>query len=395
MSDETILKRWPVGDLECLLWAGKDPHLIYGAVLRDRRPIANTQLPAPDGQEHAERALAGMAAGLQKPRGPWLLDREPITDIIMVPFPGQLRGDEIERLPDRFKLAHDVVVIPIDAELRDAIHTACDPAGFETAGAIDLRGRPLYAFIRPNAPRENPYHWDSDQRLQMCVGLSRLVRPTSISLRYAVRLIGRFGGERYQLRPGPVRGFGAAAWTSTPAHDWLSPADFRRFRDVIAAFDANPFEAHSRVGRAFWYFEYAARTELVDIRWPLIATALETLLGTNRDPTTQRFIQRVPQLARVLGLPAISNARARRMWGLRSGLVHGQKHGGLGEKEFALYRAMEDVLREALLRAVVDPTCRARFQDDASVNAAFPIEAPAPKQATCPSCGATFPLGLS
>jgi len=373
-----------------VLWDGSDDALLNGGVKREAKALATVQVSAAEGQHRAERAVEAVADALRWPSGVWNLDAEPITDVIMAPCPAQIQCRDYERLNSAFNVAPGIVVIPVDDDLRDAVYGACDPPVSGTTFSVDLRGQPLYAFTRPDAPREHPRAFDPDQRLQMCVALSRLVRPTSLSLQYAVRLIGRLGAERHEVIPGPVRGFGAEAWTMAPEHDWLSPEDFGRLRELMSLFDANSFDARSRVARAFWYHEYAARTYMVDVRWPLVATALETLLGTNKDPTSQRFIQRVPQLATLLGLPELSNTGARRMRGMRSALVHGQKHGGLGEDDFALYRIMEGLLREALRRAVVDLDFRGLFADDASVSAAFPLKPVVRKPVSCPSCGQSF-----
>jgi hypothetical protein len=391
MPDDQILRMWEHTGLKCVLWRDSDA-VLKGAVIRSGEAIATVDVLSRLGQPEAERIVESLAATLREPRGPWLIDDEPVTDLVMAECPGQLRGDEMTRLERPFALARDLRVLPVSGTMAEVLYKACDPPGIGKGFSIDLRGRPLYAFARLNAPRKPLYKWDSDERLQICIGLSRLVRPTSLSLHYAVRVLGALGSDRYAVYPGPVRGFGAQAWTSTPERDWLSLDDFHALRELIAAWDAHPFERKSRLARAYWYHEYAGRTRLVDVRWSLVSTAIETLVGTSGDRSTQGFIRRVPLLAAAAGLPPISNTEARRMWGLRSALVHGEKYGGLAEEDLALYRRMEDVLRLTLRHALTDLDFRARFASPAAVDAAFPLPAPAPKTAICPQCAATFAL---
>ena|SRR6185437_3429430 len=61
-------------------------------------------------------------------------------------------------------------------------------------------------------------------------------------------LVEREGGLSAH-RPGPGREFGADAWTSTLEHDWLSDDDLRHLREMLAAFDADPFQTRVLVPR--------------------------------------------------------------------------------------------------------------------------------------------------
>jgi len=77
------------------------------------------------------------------------------------------------------------------------------------------------------------------------------------------------------------------------------------------------------------------------------------------------------------------------MWGIRSAISHGSKHGGLGEEDFAVYRRVEEILRVTLERAILDKTFRAIFASIESINATFPVDPPPKRDAKCPSCGTT------
>jgi hypothetical protein len=388
MATERIIDRWSCGTLNCCTWTDQDTGVINGGVSRAGEAIATIQVPRDAGETAARTAVDAIALTFQRPAGVFDVTYEPVTDLVMVPMPGQLRGEQPERIDRAIDLATDLSVIPVSTELRDMIYRACDPQGIGQAGLrIDLRGRPLYAFVRANMRHGS--EWDEGERLQLCIALSRLVRPTSAALGYAVRLIGRFPSDCYQIKPGPVRGSGARAWTPEPDRDWLSAADFAELRQLNAAWDVSPFERRSRSSAALWYFEYASRTELVDIRVQFITTAIETLIGTSGDRSTQQFKQRVPQLGASVGLD-VSNAEAGRMWSLRSKLVHGERHGGLSEQDLGCARLMEDLLRRVLRQAVADGKYRAQFADKDAVDAAFPLAAVSSRSVTCPSCSHVF-----
>jgi hypothetical protein len=303
-------------------------------------------------------------------------DSTPVADIAMALSPNA-RMPEDERITAPVAILDDVEVLPGDWELFRALTAACDPPGANRGMSADLR-RPLYSFVRTNAPRDPMHHWDSDDRLQLVITLSRLVRPTSIGFLYATRLIGQFGSSRYKLIPGPVRGFGAHAWVADPARDWLSRTDLDRLRELAHVFFAEPFAPKSRLQSALWYFEYAARTQLVDVRWLFVATAFESLLSTDSSQSTRHFTKRIPVVAENLGV-VCSPADARRMWALRSAISHGSKQGGLSADDIAVFSRVEDLLRAVLERAVIDKDYRKQFESKESIDAAFPVAPPPAK----------------
>lgn len=391
MGDEQILKRWMYRGTECLYWQ-RDASVYRGAITRDGQILANLECLKARGEVAFQSSLEGLARTLVRPTGGWDISAEPITDLAVVPLPGQLGGKDYVALTKPVDLGWDISIVPVSAELRELVEDACDPQGVGTPEGIDLRGRPLYAFLRADAPRRPLYQWDSDERLQLAIALSRLVRPTSVSFRYAVRAIGIVGSTRSEIIPGPVRGFGALAWTAKPDEDWLRESDFAKLKELLQCFLDRPFLKAGRLQQAFWYHEYAARKQLIEVRVPLVATALEALLGTSGDRSTQQFVKRLPQLGALMGLRTLSEARARKMWGLRSKLSHGEARAGLADKDFEVYTEMEECLRLALHRAVISQAFRDVFTTSESVARAFPLPTPSPQAATCPKCLTTFPF---
>ena len=379
------IKTWSDPPLECTLWQ-EDSGGFRGCVSANDEAVACADVLERYGDDRAARVVSAVADVMRRPAGHWLITEEtPFVDVVLVPRSGDTSND-VFRLEECIDLGSDLEVVPVTWEIDRLIRKSCDPPGRQRFDlAIDLRGAPLYAFQRVNAPREPHFTWDSDDRLQLCVALSRFVRPTSISLSYAVRVIGHLTTGLHEIIPGPVRGSGGEAWTATPEHDWLTLDDFRELRVLIAAFLPKPFAIGSRLQHAMWYHEYAARTYVVDVRLPFIATAVEALVTTSSGSPTRHFIKRLPQLAAQLGLQAISNADATEMYSLRSNLIHGAKHGGLGTDDLEFYRRMEDVVRLTLKRAVIDDEFRAIFDTAGAIDAAFPV--PERPPLTCPKCG--------
>jgi hypothetical protein len=276
-------------------------------------------------------------------------------------------------------------IIPVNDSIAKIIFAACDPPGRNYDTVIDLRS-PLYAFVRSKAPQYPLYGWDTDGKLKLCLALSRLVHMTSASFEYAVRLIGSIHDGQFQVVPGPVRGLGSLAWTSTPERDWLGRTELHDLRELVARFTENPFDAKSRLSQALWHYEYTAWTYYVDTRLPFITSAIETLLSTDSNQSTRHVTKRLPLLAERVGAPSITNKEASRLWGLRSALVHGSKHGGLKDDDFKLYTKVENVLRATLRKGVVTPAIRDIFSTATNIDAAFPIPPPPAKTVVCPSC---------
>ena len=274
-----ILRTWQAHGLTCKLW--QEPAGSYrGCVFVAGQPVRCAETPSSAGQSEAESAVEALAAAWVRCRRIWpIKDTTPFVDIAMQLEPPNGVPSE-ERIREPFTITADVDVIPCSLELFHAITSACDPPGVNRKNGADLRA-PLYLFVRTNPPRSPHWEWDTDEKLQLCVALSRVVRPTSLGFEYAARLVGDFRSGEFELIPGPVRGFGARAWISEPGRDWLSPSDLTRFREVASTFLDDPLPQWSRLWQAFWFFEYTARTERPHIRWLFVTTAVESLLCTD------------------------------------------------------------------------------------------------------------------
>src|ERR1700687_2508800 len=87
----------------------------------------------------------------------------------------------------RFQLTSDMYIEKLDSVASNIVIEFGIPTGYETVNPIRQYAQ-FYAFVRQLPESARIHEWDSDQRLQNAVALSRLVRPTSISYRHAARL---------------------------------------------------------------------------------------------------------------------------------------------------------------------------------------------------------------
>lgn len=383
-----ILREWRSGGLRCVLWRHTQDTL-RGCVMEHNNALACVEVSSPFDENTAVRAVDALLPIVSPMPTPLIIDENtPIVDALVVletaPVP------DADRITKPVTLYDDLELIPLTQSSATPILDACDPPGANYS-PVDLR-RPLYALQRHAPPREPLYGWDPDERLQLCVTLSRLVRPTSMGFAFTARIIGSLTEGRHEIIPGPVRGFGSEAFVASSARDWLSPQDAVDLQALLTDFFAKPFQRSSRLSQAFWYFEYAARSPLIDIRLPLVVTALEALLNTDPDRPSAHFVHRVPLLAALLGLPSISKRDSDEMWKLRSKLVHGAKLGGLGDKDFRLYGKLEEVLRTVLRQAIGDDSLRTTFSSPEEIDRTFPLPPVPAKTVTCPNCGSAVPI---
>ena len=183
----------------------------------------------------------------------YISDETPIRDVVLMPdHRHEARDDSVFDEPTFRKhasLGYDVEVTPVDEKLAGRIRTACDPAHHNRGEAVELRST-LYAFVRYNAPREQLYRWDPDQRLQELMVLSRLVHPASISLEFAARVIGDPFSDESKIVAGPVKGLGSHAWVVDPKRNWLAPSHVPALAELFEAFQKRKAAMSPRVRRA-------------------------------------------------------------------------------------------------------------------------------------------------
>ncbi len=269
----------------------------------------------------------------------------------------------VEKYPPvtRFQLAPDVDLVELDRELAERVMDSCDPQPFGMPKAV-RQSPQLYSFVRSTTDYSYLWDWKPDQRLETCVALSRLVHPTSFPLEYHVKISLEGKGKLSELIPlvGAYRG----AWIAERDRDWLTRDDCVELQKLVAKL---PLALPERLNRALWYNEYAARTYFADVRWTIVATALEALIHTDRRGSTSQFVTRTSKLGLAVGLAKFTRDEASRFYDRRSSLAHGQGLGKLSPEDRALYVLGEDLLRMVLKRAILDVKFAATFADGASV----------------------------
>jgi len=125
--------------------------------------------------------------------------------------------DELQQahvpIKNRIEIVDDISMQKLPKTLWKRIADSCTLGGLQGATRQFTQ---LYAFVRElhGWPTDSDRtRWDHDERLLICISLSRIIHPTSISFKYSVRVF-YDGEEIVDVIPGPVGGFGAEVWLS-------------------------------------------------------------------------------------------------------------------------------------------------------------------------------------
>jgi hypothetical protein len=264
----------------------------------------------------------------------------------------------------RFELEPGLFIVRIGGELSHRISSAVN-AGAAPDATVDT-----YTLIRERVSEVED--WDPDGRLQLVVGLSRLVHPTSIALEQSATLFGRITDPPNSLaiRPGPVSGPAATAYvTDTATRNWLTEDDATQLRGMLAAYDAAPLPP--RLGRALWFHEFASRTMDAAVRWALFVTGLESLVNVRTDRAVKQFVTRTTAFAADLEM-SFTKKDATRAYANRSKVSHGAVT-SLPSGDLALLIALERLLRTALRKGILDREFAMLLADDNRIESTWPV----------------------
>ncbi|HUU41509.1 MAG TPA: hypothetical protein VMW42_11260 [Desulfatiglandales bacterium] len=274
-------------------------------------------------------------------------------------------------IKSRFGLSSDLYIDRLPRDLSNKIFKACIPGGYNFEPVLQF-GQ-LYSFIRDNPPitNDNDLRWDSDQRLQICLALSRIIHPTSISFEYAARIITNQDGSPRKIIPGPVSGLGSHAFVVETEFNCLTESDAEDLRELLKAFEDKPLR--DPIARTMWYLEYAFRSSEIDLRWILIATGIEVMIHTDRHQSTRQFVERIQKLSIDVGAGTIDKAKAEDMYELRSSLSHGQGLGRITPEMKETYKKMEDILRLTIRKAILETSFRNMLSDPDQIRKIWPI----------------------
>jgi len=277
-------------------------------------------------------------------------------------------------ITERIELGSGLWLGRFDSDLANTLMDACEPVLLGWPKAI----RPFtqfYAYVRELDDSAELVGWDKDLRLQGCVAMSRLIRPTTVGFRYAARVHRNSTSQTVTIIPAEIRGISVDVYLS-PSHerDWLSTDEAAMLAKLLAA--AAPLQQPAfppRVSRALWYFDYAQRTYYADLRWTLIATAMEALVHTGKSDSTRHFKHRVPALASEVGAKTLTKSEAGLAWDFRSRLSHGDGFlVAMPQADISLYDKLEETLRLAILKAFLEPSFASVFTDDEKIAKRWP-----------------------
>jgi hypothetical protein len=222
------------------------------------------------------------------------------------------------------QLPADIRIERLDPDLAERLLRATDLRGENWSPTRQYHV--VHAYVRTawqEADGEAPdrlHHWDADGRLYPCVQLSRLVRDNATSTERAVRrLINADGSERLV----PFDGFDShVAYRLYPERPgWLDVDEAQQLDALARAYWGGP-ALPERVGRGLRRVESVTRERYLEDALPLVVGGLESLLKVIRDFARAQFAQRVPAVAREVGV-TLTEAQCRDLYDDRSALVHG------------------------------------------------------------------------
>ena len=169
----------------------------------------------------------------------------------------------------RVDVGHDVLIERLDAAVARKLSEQC------SAGSVGNQTAQRYSFVRAFPPGVDPRNFDEDQRLQIAIALSRLIRPTSIGLEESAQVWGPLNDARaLVVRPGPITGPASEAYVADRDRaDWLTPADGLALRGLLDVFLMR--SAPDRVRRGLWHHENAARALDMAARWSSLSRVLK------------------------------------------------------------------------------------------------------------------------
>lgn len=250
------------------------------------------------------------------------------------------------------------------------VFSACEPKGYNFKPKRQFVQ--LYSFISINPPDSLQFEWDSDERLQICIGLSRIIHPTTISFEYSCRIIYK-DNDILEIIPGPIAGFGAKTWVASEEHrDWLTELEGSELSTLLQTY--KEVELPRRVKGALWYLEYAFRSFFIDLRWPIVCMGLEYLTHTDPYKSTKQFTKRTAKLAEEVGISAFNENKAKEAYEMRSKLVHGQLIRDLKKYNSELYEEIEELLRMVLKKAILDADFASIFESDNQIRERWQID---------------------
>ena len=276
-----------------------------------------------------------------------------IEDVLLVPYseapPDPVFVADLPKLP--VDLGRGIRLEQLPRQLVRTIMDACERRGDHGA---PQSGEHLYSFVRQEPPGASQDQWDPDRRLQECVAISRLIRPTSIGFKYAARLRFDRRGQLHSVTPARNGHLPGRALVTVVDHgDWLNEADVTALGELWR--QADFFALPESIRRALWLFEHAQRTPVMSGRWMFVAAGIEALVTTQTERAATQFAARFCALAYTFAGLVVPRETAFRAYARRVTVPHYASLGDLAGEDRKLY---------FLLEAVLQTTLRACLSDD-------------------------------
>lgn len=275
-------------------------------------------------------------------------------------------------------LADGIRIEALEPALSTDLLESCEPRGLNWRPARQFGV--IHAYVRDALPAEfetGTYRWDPTGSLHEALCLARLVRDNAASLEYAVRRIHCSDGTEIHVPLNP--GIRVAFRLDPKTAGWLDRDDAKHLGDLLTRFRSPELDLPSRVSRALHYVEASAREQYLQDAQATVVRGLEALLKVGRSNLGLQFRERVPALARELGV-VLTTDTCRAAYGDRSGVVHGALV-DLSETivldSFASsLTTLQATLRIAIRTAIVDTAFADVFRNDATIVSRWPAVDP-------------------
>jgi hypothetical protein len=170
-------------------------------------------------------------------------------------------------------------------------------------------------------------------------------------------------------------GRGTVGFVANKAEDWIRDQDILTLRDLLSNFAPNSLS--NRVKRAMMYHEYVHGLRDLDVRWPLVVTAVEALVhtddrkkvfGTGGLRVTDQFVTRLVNLKTFIPDLDWDEVYLEYAYEHRSSFAHGLGLGPTIEHEsLQLYQRLERNLRIILRAAILRPEIASLFTSDTAI----------------------------
>ena len=314
-----------------------------------------------------------------------------VRDVLLVPTkPVGTDRDGKDHPPaggPAFQLGRGLSLVErLDGDENQLVMASCDARGHFFVPSYQFGVRQAYVRDVDLADYErHPYEWDHDGTISVAYKLSRLVRDNAVCTEYAARVIGYSDGQK-QVIPGPVGGEWATAYYGGSERDWLDTGDAASWRELVDAYWTKPGMIVGRLDRAVRYCEQSAHCKFAEYVVQEVVTGLEALLNTHRHQAVRQFVQRVPQLARELGIRGVTKRFCEQMYRWRSQAAHGARISmfsgraradtseATGERRRALKKAalIQSVLRAVVATAILDAGLRRSLRRAGGIRQRWP-----------------------